>query len=192
VPGHALGQFLPERTRSPMDGNQVAKHPFQSRHVSGFVVNLVGPDLLPHGIFTDGPHVFCVLGNRQPPTGSIARRARNLTDDQRAAIGDSIVERRRALEKIERAKKGRAAGGDATPRQVSESAPRRIPAAPSLTKPAFPFESYIPYGKLKESSARRPSKRSAPARRPTPRRSARPVRGDGPSDDRHPGIPGSD
>jgi ParB-like chromosome segregation protein Spo0J len=42
---------------------------------------------------------------------------RNLTDDQRSVIADSIRERRSALAKRDRAIKGRAAGGDATPEQ---------------------------------------------------------------------------
>jgi site-specific DNA-methyltransferase (adenine-specific) len=45
---------------------------------------------------------------------------RNLTDDQRAPIAESVSERRAELEKKVRAQKGRARGGKATPEQKKE------------------------------------------------------------------------
>jgi hypothetical protein len=58
---------------------------------------------------------------RQPPPLSTG-----LPDDQRAAIADSVRERRAALAKKERAAKGRARGGKATPQQIADRSPATV------------------------------------------------------------------
>jgi hypothetical protein len=85
------------------------------------------------GLYGNGfPVVRSVLGSRlQRMLSKLERRKaalgvgenqlgrRNLTDDQRAAIADSILERRTALAKTERAKKAGKAGGRHHPKSFS-------------------------------------------------------------------------
>ena len=81
---------------------------------------------------------------------------RNLTDDQRSVIADSIRERRAAVARRDRAIKGRAAGGDATPEQEqsrqnrSENtlSPKRLEKQ-ERTRAAVAREAKVPERKLR-------------------------------------------
>lgn len=69
---------------------------------------------------------------------------RNLTDDQRAAIGHAIKKRRAALAKTERAQKGRAHGGKATKEQIAERQDRLADTAVAKRSPRDRSQNAIP------------------------------------------------
>ena len=98
--------------------------------------------------FPDREHV--ILWMRENQLGR-----RNLSEDQRAAMCVAVVEARSAIEKRERARKGRAAGGDATTEQKAdrlsaETTDKRSDGPKQDTRAAVAQEFNVPENKLRD------------------------------------------